>query len=206
MMEYDYKMNLNSGLPVSFVDPESLKPKPLAEPKGNWYLFCVFAGSEAKLAEKIGETAYYPRRFVWVKRRGRLENGERRRERKYYPVIPGYIFYNGDPNDAAISWLYNDRKFFGIRAVMTDDGPVFSRVPNVEIHRMRMAELAGAAEVIEVFSVMVGERIEIATGPFAGKIGVVREIEFGRAKMEFPALGRFAKFTISNLGKISFKP
>lgn len=187
---------------VGHIDLKSLEPAPKAEQTGNWFLLCVFAGSEAKLTDRIGDTAYYPKRFVWVKRRGRLENGERRREKKTYPVIPGYIFYNGNPNDPAISWLFNDNKFFGIRSV---DG-VFSRIPNVDIHRMRMAEMAGAAEVIEVFSVMVGEKIEIVSGPFAGKIGVVREIEFGRAKMEFPENGHFAKFTVSNLGKISFKP
>lgn len=187
---------------VGHIDIKSLEPAEMAKPIAAWYLLCVFAGSEARLADRIGDTAYYPKRIVWIKRRGRLENGERRRERKHHPVIPGYIFYNGWPGDPAINWIFNDRRFFGIRSV---DGE-FSRIPNVDIHRMRMAELAGAGEVIEVFSVMVGETIEIVSGPFTGKTGVVREIEFGKAKLEFVAGGQFAKINVSTLGKISFKP
>lgn len=193
---------LHKGDAAGFVDLESLKPSLPAEPEANWYLFSVFAMSEEKLANRIGETAYYPRRFVWKKRRGNLKLGENIRDKKFYPVMPGYLFYNGALNDSAINWMHSDRKVLG---VLSKDG-IPSRVPNLDIHRMRMAELAGSAEVIEVFSVIVGEVVEITNGPYTGKIGVVREIEFGKAMLDFPLNRQAAKFSVSELGKISFKP
>lgn len=193
---------MKKGDVVGHVDPESLKPLPLPEPTANWYLFSVFAGSEEKLASKIGETAYYPRRFVWQKLRRRLQSGVAVRVKKFFPVLSGYLFYNGELGHPGIEWMRNDRRVIGLRSV----NGVPSPIRNEEIHRMRMAELAGSAEVTEVFSVIVGEVIEITIGPFAGKIGVVREMEFGKTLVEFPLNRQFAKFSVSELGKISFKP
>lgn len=192
---------MHKGEIVGHVDLASLKPIPQPEPKHHWYLFSVFAMSEARLVERIGETGYYPRREVWQKRRGNLKAGESRREKKFYPVIPGYIFYNGALDDDGIYWIYNDRRFIGVRS--TDGVP--SRVRNEDIHRMRLAELAGSVEVSEIFSVIVGETIELVKGPYAGKIGIVREIEFGKAMLDFPLERQAAKFSVSELGKISFK-
>lgn len=193
---------MKKGEVVGYINLESLKPIPKAEPKRDWYLFVVRSMSEAKLAEAIGETAYYPQRFVWSKKRGRLKFGEERRFKKFYPMIPGYIFYNGEPDDRAISWMWSDRRVLGLRAV---DGRL-STVPNVDIHRMRLAEMAGYEAVVEVFSVIVGEAIEIFSGPYAGKMGVVRDIEFGKVSLEMLTNGQVAKFSVSHLGKISFKP
>lgn len=187
---------------VGYVDLELLKPKPPVVQIAEWYLFRVWAMSEEKIADKIGPAAYFPRRKYFTKRRGRLQVGYTRREGKFAPVIPGYIFFNGEPNDASVNWIYADRRFIGL---LSKNGEP-SRVPNADIHRMRMAELADSAEVIEVFSVIVGEILEIHNGPYAGKIGVVRDLEFGKARLEFPLDRQFAKFSVSELGKISFKP
>lgn len=197
---------MQKGDVVGHIDLESLKPILKPEPKGDWFLFSVFAMSEERLADKIGETAYYPRRVVWQKRRGNLRDGVPRREKKFFPVIPGYIFYNGALNDPGIQWIYNDRRFLGIVSYQDDDELLqpFS-VRNVHIHRMRLAELEQSAEVTEVFSVIVGEVVEITSGTYAGKIGVVREIEFGKAMLDFPLNRQAAKFSVSELGKISFK-
>jgi transcription antitermination factor NusG len=116
--------------------------------------------------------------------------------------MPGYLFYNGALDDEGVNWIYNDRRFIGIRAV--EGVPLL--VSNIEIHRMRMAELAGSAEVLEVFSVIAGEVVEIVKGPYAGKIGVVRDIAFGKVMLDFPLDRQAAKFSVSELGKISFKP
>jgi transcription antitermination factor NusG len=59
---------------------------------------------------------------------------------------------------------------------------------------------------MEVFSVIVGERIEITSGPYAGKTGIIREIEFGKAMLDFVGERQSHKFSVSELGKISFKP
>lgn len=187
---------------VGFVDLESLKPTPQAEPVADWHLISVWSMTEQRLADKIGETAYFPRRVVVSRKRGKLVAGESRNVKKFFPVIPGYIFYNGRLDDPGIGWMWNDRRVFGIRSV--DGRP--SPVPNGDIHRMRMAELAGSAEVMEVFSVIVGEVIEIVEGPYAGKIGVVRKMAFGKVLLDFPLERQFAKFSVSELGKISFKP
>jgi transcription antitermination factor NusG len=174
---------------------------PEIEPTNRWHLFAVFAGAEEKLAAKIGDTAYYPRRVVYKKRRGRLKLGEVRHVRKFVPMIPGYLFYNGRLDDPAVNWIYNDRKVIGLMTV--DGAPI--PVRNVEIHRMRLAELAGSDEVMEVFSVIVGDTLDIIFGPFAGNIGVVREIQFGKVTVDFPLVRSSAKFSVLQLGKISDK-
>ncbi len=186
---------------VGYVDLETLKPKPKAEPIADWFCFAVRAMSEEKLGAELGETAYYPKRWAWHRRR--VRGGGRKREKKFYPLFPGYLFYNGNPEDGAVKWMFSDRRVFGL--VGREGIP--HRLRNTDIHRLRLEELNNfdgfEASLTEVFSVNVGERLQIVKGVFSGETALVRRIAFGRALVEMEGTGTFVKFTVSKLGKIS---
>lgn len=201
---------MRKGDVVGHIDLDALKPTPRPEQSGHWSLFAVWPMTEEALCEKIGAAAYYPRRKIVSVRRGKIGRGSTRRTERYVPIIPGYIFYEGALDDAGIKWLYSDKNFIDIVRVggKVDDEfqLVPARVQNADIHRMRMAELAGGDEVMEVFSVIVGEVLELHNGKYAGKTGLVEGVERGKVVLDLGRSGGKVKVSLLELEKISFKP
>lgn len=146
-----------------------------------WFVIVVWEGNEAKIAKKLGvENVYYPKLTRWVRPR-RRKRGDPARVPKEYPLLPGFLFYDGDLGGEG-GWVYFDKKVRGVLGVGGKPGIV----QEAEINRLREAERAGDFdETRELFSGIVGKEFEIVNGGFAGRTAKVEMVSTGFVKLSF---------------------
>lgn len=178
--------------------------------KFRWYIIQTYAGSEAKVMEKIKEDAerkgllgclgelYIPKEKVSsINKMGKKVVSERN-------VYPGYIFVYCDlENDYFHSMIKNTDKVSGLLSSSVGGKPVV--VKQSEIDNIKeQSEASLTKEIKDEFG--VGEVIEIRDGTFGGFHGTIKDVDITKKsfQVEVTILGRPIRVDLeeSNIRKI----
>jgi transcription antitermination factor NusG len=125
-----------------------------------WYALACFSSAEDKIADKIGVQAYVPKRIIWKKRRGR------KREKRSYPLIPGYILVDMDLRDSVYDLVRRDHRVFGF--VDACGEPLTIRETEIDYIRRKEA-LGHYDETKDILYKLIGGRFDIHDGALDGK-------------------------------------
>ena len=140
----------------------------------SWFALAIRSGAEKKIADKIGMSCWYPQRIVWVKKRKHQRSGAGR-EKKSYPLIPGYVFVQLAAASRFNIWR-RDAKVFGFVAV---DGVALAILPG-EISWLMEQEAKGVYDGTQARWIeLIGKRVRLAEGVFAGAFGLVEGLKNG---------------------------
>jgi transcription antitermination factor NusG len=137
-----------------------------------WYALACASSFEDKIADKIGDQAYVPRRTIWrkVKRRGHGPG----RIKKQYPLIPGYVLVELDLRGKIYTLLRAERRVYGF--VAAAGRPLVIR--DTEIAYLKSKESMGHYdETKELLQKLIGGRFEIMSGNLEGKEAKVISIK-----------------------------
>ena len=129
-----------------------------------WYALACFSYTEEKIAEKIGEQAYVPKRIIWrkVRKRG-IRSG---REKRAYPLIPGYILVDMDLRDGIYDLLRNDRRVLGF----VEFGGRPRTIRDSEIDYLKRKEAMGHYdETKDLLYKLIGGHFEVHDGALDGR-------------------------------------
>lgn len=125
-----------------------------------WYALSCFSSAEDSIANKIGDRAYVPKRIIWKKRRGR------KREKRSYALIPGYILVNMDIRDSVYDLVRRDHRVFGF--VEACGEPLTIRDSEIDYLRRKEA-LGHYDETKDILYKLIGGRFDIHDGALDGK-------------------------------------
>ena len=129
-----------------------------------WYALTCTSWCEDKIAAKIGERAYVPKRIVWRKVRRRTQN-RYGRVKKSYPLIPGYVLVNLHLGDQIYDLVRRDKNAFGF--VSTCGEPLTIRPDEIEYLKSREG-LGHYDETKEIFQKLIGGSFEVLDGALEG--------------------------------------
>lgn len=150
----------------------------------DWFVLCVKRKNEIKIAQQLesnGFEVYCPTITIlkqWSDRKKKVET----------PLISTYIFVKIKDKDRSqvfeVPGILKYLFYLGAPA----------KVPNKEITTLKDF-LKGSALVSNVETIQIGDNHTIASGPFKGKNGVVKEINNHRMQLVLKELGLIVTFT-----------
>lgn len=150
-----------------------------------WYVIHVYSGFEKKVAQTIRETAlkkgledYFseilvPTEEVVEMRHGKKVNAERK-------FIPGYVLIKMDLTDESWHLVKNTAKVTGFLGAGGKPSPISEK----EAQRILNQVQEGFEHPKPSVTFEVGEQVRVADGPFASFMGVVEDVDEGKARLK----------------------
>ena len=136
-------------------------------PADTWFAVQVAPRSERTVASILQYKGYQPFAPTYLSRKQWSDRIKTLEE----PLFPGYVFVR-TPGTTAVSGLLCSTP--GVIRILSFGGHP-SPVPNSEVDAVR--RLALSAKPLPTPYVNVGQKVEIREGPFAGIVGIVRQIK-----------------------------
>ena len=150
-----------------------------------WYVIHVHSGFEKKVAQTVRETALkkgleeffseilVPTEEVVEIRRGAKVNAERK-------FFPGYVLIKMDLTDESWHLVKNTPKVTGFLGGSGRPAPISEG----EAQRILNQVIEGVEHPKPSVTFEVGEQVRVSDGPFASFIGVVVEVDEGKARIK----------------------
>jgi transcriptional antiterminator NusG len=150
-----------------------------------WYVIHVHSGFEKKVAQTVRETALkkglessfseilVPTEEVVEVRRGAKVNAERK-------FFPGYVLIKMELTDESWHLVKNTAKVTGFLGGSGRPAPI----SEAEAQRIMNQVIEGVEHPKPSVTFEVGEQVRVADGPFASFIGVVEEVDEGKARLK----------------------
>lgn len=159
----------------------------MAENNFKWYVLKSISGKEQKVKEYIeaacktaGLDQYVSQVLIPTEKVVSLRNGKRVVKDKVQ--LPGYVLVECNLCDECYPRLRNVPNVLGFLSNSRDQKP--SPVRQAEINRLFGSEEAVVEETVVEENYMVGEKIKVVDGAFAGFIGNIEEVLQDKKKLK----------------------